>query len=484
MKKKLFVFLTVFSILLFAAVAQTEETGSQPDSIPSTTQLLLSYMENDPDLKNLLISAKKAALSYDSTKIDNGFDITLSSGTVTLLLGDDGTSVSAKPSAKAKLPAFSNLSASVQTNVSYTSNEANVSDTALSLGIDLISDSNIKTKVTLLKAERSVTEAERKLGKSGLATEKEFYTELKSLLSSISSIMNLENDYYTDRIDFEAKKIQGYSKTSSTYRKAELKVISDQHEIESSLHSFIHDCVVFYKKCGYDIQIDENTDLMTLVPSDIELSEPLNILDFSKEDYAAIESANWTYKINSLERSGQKSYSLSASAGYTLGNSKTNSDTVDAGLSGTVGGVSVGAGLSMPVGTDSFTPAVTLSVSLSPNTFKKNSITKQQNALTEEQELLAIQTAEAEYETTVVEMQQKLDSLLWDKNSIEQNLSMYEELEKDMASMYKQGFTSESEYLSAKTDLNTYILKKVINQIELLTYNDDVIMNFVPTQEK
>lgn len=134
----------------------------------------------------------------------------------------------------------------------------------------------------------------------------------------------------------------------------------------------------------------------------------------------------------------------------------------------------------MPVGGESNYPAITLSMSLTPNTFRKNSISKKQDALTEEQELLAIETAETEYETKVVETQQKLDSLLWEQKTIEQNLLMYEELEKDMASMYKQGFTSESEYLSAKTNLNSYILKKVMNQIDLIMYNDDVVMNFIP----
>ncbi len=456
------------------------ETVSDTVSLPDTTQLLLSYIENDSELKNLAIAAKKAQLSYDSTKIDKGFDITLASGNVTIKLTEDGSNISAKPSLKAKLSQASNLSAEVQTSVNSTQDDTKVSDTSVSLGIDIISTSNLSNKISLLKAERSVIEAERKLGKSVLSAEKDFYTQLKQLLNSINSIMSKQEQLYSDKIDFESVKVQGYSKTSSTYRKAELKVITNEHEIESSLHTLIHDCVVFYKKCGYDIQIDENTDLMSLVPSDIEAGTPLNILDFEKENYSSIESAKFTYKINSMERSTNKSYSLSASAGYTIDNSTTKSDTVDAGLSGTIGGLSLGAGVSMPVGGESNYPAITLSMSLTPNTFRKNSISKKQDALTEEQELLAIETAETEYETKVVETQQKLDSLLWEQKTIEQNLLMYEELEKDMASMYKQGFTSESEYRSAKTNLNSYILKKVMNQIELIMYNDDVVMNFIP----
>ncbi len=481
MKKQKFLIITVLSLFCYGLYSETPENKSELN-LPDTTQLLLSYIENDTELKNLTIAAKKAALSYDTTKIDNGFDISLASGNVTIKLSEDGTSIYASPSAKVKLPQASNLSAQVTTSVNYSENSTSIYDTSLAFGVDILSTSTLSNKISLMKAERSVIEAERKLGKRVLNAEKEFYTELKKLLTSINSIMTAKENLYSDKIDFEAVKIQGYSKASSTYRKAELKVITDQHDIEASLHTLIHDCVVFYKKCGFDIQIDDNTDLMSLVPSDIEAGTPLNILDFEKENYTSIESANWTYKINSMERSTNKNYSLSASASYTFDNSSTNSDSIDAGLSGSIGGLSLGAGVSIPVGTASNYPAITLSMSLNPNTFRKNSITKQQNSLTEEQELLAITAAETEYETLVVETQQKLDSLLWEEKSLEENVSLYAELEKDMSVLYKQGFTSESEYLSAQTNLNSYIIKQVINQIELIMYNDDVVMNFIPQE--
>ena len=123
----------------------------------------------------------------------------------------------------------------------------------------------------------------------------------------------------------------------------------------------------------------------------------------------------------------------------------------------------------------SSSPAYTFSATLTPNTFRKNSITKQQNELTEEQELLAIQSAESAYETMVVELQQKLDTLLWEKKTAEENISMYDDLEKDMAQLYKQGYTSETDYLSAKNNLNSSIIKKISNLIGLIIYNDDVI---------
>lgn len=477
MKKKLFFLFS--TSLFFLAIINAEPQSSQ--RLPDTTTLLLSYVENDAELKNLILAAKKSALSYQSAKIDTGFDVTLSSGSVTLQVNDDGTKLTAKPSVKMSLPQASNLSVTAQTNFSSESSNTSLSNTSVAVGIDIISSAVISNKLTKLKAERAVTEAQRKIEKRAIAAEKEFYTALKSLLSSINTIMTKRQTLYEDSIDLEAKKVQGYSESSSTYRQAELKVISDQHEIDSAIHSFKYDCVVFYKKCGYDLEIDYKADLMSFVPSGIDEVEPADILMFDKALYTEIENANWTYYINSMERSSKKNYSLSASAGYTFDNSITNSDSIDAGLSGTFGGLTVGAGISLPVKSSqsSISPAYTLSASLNPNVFRKNSITKKQNVLTEEQELLAIQTAESAYETKVVEFQQKLDTLLWEKKTIEENISMYGDLEKDMAQLYQQGYINETEYLSAKNNLNSSIIKKISNLIDLIIYNDDVISNFV-----
>ena len=473
-KKLLFLFSTA---LLFSA-ALSAQTSSTTQALPDTTRLLLSYVENDSELKNLTLAAKKAALSYESTKIDSGFDVTLSTGTITLKTSDDGNTLTAKPSVKASLPQASNLSVAAQTNYSSESADSKLSDTSVSVGVDIISSAVISNKLTKLKAERSVTEAQRKIEKRAIAAEKEFYTELKGLLTSINSIMTKRQTLYEDSIDLEAKKIQGYSKSSSTYRQAELKVISDQHEIESAIHSFKYNCIVFYKKCGYDLEIDDKADLMSFVPAGIDEVEPVDVTQFDKELYSEIENANWTYYINSMERSAKKTYSLSANAGYTFDNTSTKSDSIDAGVSGTIGGLTLGAGISLPVG-NSTTPAYTFSATLNPNTFRKNSITKQQNELTEEQELLAIKTAEASYETKVVELQQKLDTLLWEKKTAEENISMYDDLEKDMARLYKTGYVSETDYLSSKNNLNSSIIKKISNLIDLIIYNDDVVTNFV-----
>ena len=56
-KKHFFLFSTS---LFFLAIINAEPQGSQ--RLPDTTTLLLSYVENDAELKNLILAAKKSAL--------------------------------------------------------------------------------------------------------------------------------------------------------------------------------------------------------------------------------------------------------------------------------------------------------------------------------------------------------------------------------------------------------------------------------------
>ena len=447
-----------------------------------TQRLLLSYLENDVDLQKLTLSAQKAALSLDYTKVDEGFDITLASGTVTLTSDEGSAKIKASPSVKVSLPQASNLSVKAGASLVSSAASSTAQDVSLSASLDLISTNGLSRKISLLKAERAYKEALRKLQNQSLEAEKAFYTEYKALLSSIKQIIKAEQSLYSDSIDFDSVKAQGYSSSSSTYRLAEMKVLSDKHTVESNLRSLIHDYVVFYKKCGYDISLEANQDYLELIPNDIESPQAVDVLAFDKNTYAKIEEAKWTNEINSLERKADSTFSLAANAGYTYQNSVTDSDTLDAGLSFDLAGLSLGAGLSFPVGIEasaSSSPALTLSASLSPSSFKKNSIQKKQANLSEEAELLDIQSANSSYETYIVSAIQNLEGLNWEKNTINENYAMYSKLAEELESWYKMGIVTQSEYLSAKANAAMYKVEILINMLDFIIYNDEVKGNFI-----
>ena len=466
------IFIIISSLFLFISFLPALD-------LVSTQDLLLSYLENDVELQKLTLNAQKAELSEQSVKIDNGFDVSLSSGTVTIKASQDGTKITAKPKAEAELPQASNLSLSAETSFTSTSKDADLSDTTFSASVDIISDKNATRKVSLLKAQRTKLEAKRDVNARAIAAEKEFYSELKGLLSSINTIIKNQSTLYSDTIAFEQVKAKGYSSSSSTYRLSQMKVLSDQHTVDSGIKELIHDYVVFYKKCGYDLDLSGGNDIMNLLPKDIENVEEIDVTFLDKELFTKIESAKWTNYINSLERDSKKSFSLSVNGGYTIDNSITSSDTVNAGLTGSYQGLSLGAQVLFPVGSEENNPSFSLTASISLNTFRKAGITAKQNELLEEQELLDIQSAENSYKTYIVSARQSLEQLKWEQSTTKESLDMYVSLEKDLATWYKNGIISESEYLSAKTSLNQYKVETEINKIDLLIYNDEVKANFV-----
>lgn len=447
----------------------------------STEELLLSYLQNDSQLQELTLAAQKAELNLQQTNISNGFDINLTTGTITIRTVENSTVISAKPSINVSLPAASNLSINAKSEFTN-SNSSSISptDTSLSVNADIISNNLTSRTIALKKAERSLLEAKRKLEKRAISAEKEFYSNLKSLLNSTNSIIQSENSLYTDKIDFQKTIAQGFSKESSTYRLSEMKVLSDEHNIETAKHALVHSYVVFYMNCGYPVEFDINQDFTDLIPTDIPVIEAIDILSFDKESFTEIENAKWTYEINSLERNNHKNFSLSANAGYTFDNSVTKTDSVDAGVSGTFGGVTIGAGVNIPVGNETISknPVYNFSAAISPNTFRKNAITERTNQLTEEQELLTIQSAYTDYETAIVEALGELEEITWEKQTNEENYEMYAKLSEDLSEWYSQGFITQSEYLSAKTKMQQYNVKKIINQIDLIIYNNNVREKF------
>lgn len=452
----------------------------------STQELFYSYLKNDSNLKDLTIEAEKAQLALQSSKIDEGFDITLSTGSVTIqTLGDKSTLTVKSAGVSASLPQASNLTLSASSGASITnwdfansnSDSNSLSDTKLNLSVDLVSSSSLSRKITLLTAQRNLTQAKRNLQKQALQSETDFYTQLKALLTTTSEIITAQTQLYTDTIDFESIKAKGYSTSSSTYKLAQMKVMSDQHDIDNKIRSLIHDYLLFYKKCGYEITLDQDTDFYDLIPSDLPQVQALNIEDFEADKYTEIEEALWTYEINSLSRSASKSFTLSANGGYTFNNSTTSSNTIDTGLTSTIGGLNLTAGVSIPV--QGGNPAYTFSASLSPSTFFQNSITKKTNDLTEEQELLAIENARTNFETVKVDKEQELQDLEWNKQSYNESYTMYQDLANQLETHYKAGLIKESEYLSALSNAKNYKVKLISNLIDFIIYNNELQSLFV-----
>lgn len=485
MKRKLLCVLAAFfTINILGAV----------ELIP-TQQLLASYLEQDTDLKNLALELKKAKLNQQSTEIDKGFTIKLSTGDMTMTLGDNN-SFSVKPGVNATIPGMNNLGLNVSSQLSVADGKTTFDSASATVSVDIISSNKANRDISLLKSERSVLEAERNLTAKATDKEKSFYKSLSNLMNSISSIVQKQNTIIDDFNSLEKIKLQGYASTSATYIKAQMKLESSERDLESAIHTLIRDYKLFYASCGYEIEIPEDTDFKELIPEDIPEVEAEDISEYKAENYTQIESNLWNQTINQMTRDANTKLTLSANGGYTYRNNNGNgSNTVSAGVSAGYEGLSLSANVNVPIasgsssgaggaggmgaGSSGSSPTVTLGITYTPTTSKKNKISDQLTEISIEQEQMKIESAWSAYETAVLEKQLKLEDLEWDKETNQKNYEMYTAVEEQMLDYYKKGLISEKDYTSAVINTLQAKVKGLINRIDFIVYNDEVKAMFV-----
>ena len=447
-----------------------------------TQELLAAYLERDSELKNLALELQKSKLNNELSQINEGFSLKLSSGDMTFTFGDN-SSFKVSPGVNATLPQYNNLGLNLSGQMSVQDGQTSFDSASAKVSVDILSSNKTEREVSLLKSQRAVLEAERNLTSKAVEKEKTFYMNISSLLSSILNIVSKKNSLNDEYIEFEKIKLQGYSKTSSSYIKEEMKVMNLEHELEAAIHSLISDYKFFYFDCGYEIEIPSDTDFTQLIPDDIPVVEAVDINNYKAENFKQIESNLWTQKINQMSRDANKDFTLSANGGYTYKNSTTgNSNTVDAGVTAAYGGIGVDAGVHVPVSagdSGAASPSVSLGITYTPNTFKKNKINDQLTEISIEQEQMKVDSAYTDYEETVREMKIQLEDIKWSEETNNKNYKMHADVEKEMLDYYKRGFISERDYVSATIKTIQSEVKGLINRIDLIVYNDDVKAKFV-----
>lgn len=464
------------SILLFTAILiSTPLLFAESKTL---TDYLTGWLENDRDLKSAAISLQKAELSNEKSQIQNGFDITLSSGNMTFKTVNGTGTFSVNPSVKVALPSASNLTLSADTDITI-STSTNLENASLSAGIDILNTEKEKRQLTETKALRSVLEAKRQIEAKAQSSEKSFYSELRSLLKSSESITSSRTNLYSDKISFEKIKAQGYATTSSSYRLAEMKVNNDLHSIETSERQLNHDYELFLMKCGIKEDALSYKDFLKLLESEITEQEILTFDDFKKENYKSLENALWTQSINNLSRDADKNYSLKGNLGYTFNNTNAKdsggkpSDTINLGLSSSALGMNLSAGVNIPVNPGS-SPVFTAGISFSPNTLKLQKLGEKEDQLDIQSESISIETVLYNYDISAADKKQTAEDLLWTKQTTEENLSLYSKTESDMKYYFDRGIITESEYLSARNTKEKYEIEKTLNLIDIIISNCEV----------
>lgn len=444
-----------------------------------TDQLLASYLEQDSDLKNQALELQKAKLNQESTQIDKGISVKLQTGDMTFTFGDN-SSFSVKPAASLTIPQANNLGLNVNSQLSVKDGKTSFDSASATISVDVISANKANRQISLLQLERRVLEAERSLTGKALEKEKSFYKSLSSLMTSITTVLTKKATVFDDNVSFEKIKLQGYAKDSASYIKAELKLFTSQRDYEAAVHSLINDYKTFYISCGREIEIPDDADFTQLIPSDLVQVEALDITSFDKSNYKDIESNEWTKEINQMSRDASTKFTLTANGGYSYRNiNGSASNSVNAGISGSYEGIGLNASVSLPLADEKSSPSLTVGINWTPTTSKKNKISDQLEEIAIEQEQMKIDSAYSSYETSVQERQLKLADILWNIQSNQTNLEMYQKVEENMKTYYERGLISEKDYSSACNSTIQARVKQISGYIDLIIYNNEVRAMFV-----
>ena len=502
----IFSFFTIFS-------------GFADSNLPT---LLFGYLKNDLTLQKYTLTAQSKALDYDSAKISNGIALTLSTGTVKIQSSADGTKYTFTPSASLALPELNDtkLTASLpMTKKSGYESANNIEENgtfldngSIKLSTGIVTSAPLKRKITLLQAERAYIEAERAVQNQALTVENEFYTNLKTLYNYATKVLTARNDLYDDEIDLKVLTAQGYSKTSTSYRRKYLEIQSDRRNVFESLRKLERETAIFAVKCGAEYEqvfSPENFEkmkpeeignaafesVMAFLPAEIPGVEMEDVRSYKSEDYTKTENAVWSKYISDMKRKTDYSLEVGAYGGYTFNETSSKFDTVDGGITFDWRGISASAGVSLPTGQNLFplnastsgqtskSPVYTFSLTLTPNTWRLASIDKKQDELNEKIDEITVKSAADDYDTAVLDKLTERGDLRWSGKSYAEEYEMYSQLEYDMDKWLAQGSVTESDYLDAANSREKARMNLLINAVEKIIYNNNVKLMFVRENE-
>ncbi len=512
MKKRLG-FLIFFGMQIFF-LAATENHGEIADTqkYSKVYELLAGWLENDLELQKFNLKAQSALLDYDSTKITNGINLTLSSGSVKIQRTSDGTKCSFTPSATLSLPQNASLSATAPLSIKsgYESDNGTfVDDASVRLSAGIITSSRLKRKISLLESERAYIEAERALKNRAVTAEKEFYENIEKLFDCALEVLKKKNDLYDDEVSLRVLEAQGYSKTSSAYRLKNLNVQSEKRDVHELQRKFERETALFAIKCGFEyerafkdnvFEEDKSGDeaffaAISFLPSEIPEIKMIDVLDYKVEDYASSEAAQWNKIIGEMKQKADYSLELSGYAGYTFNDSLSNYDTVDCGLVFDWRGISASAGVAFPTGKTvlpfestsslikSKNPVYTFSIALNPNTWRLASINARQDKIKSQIYDIEIKSAADDYESDILDKITLRSDLEWAKKSYREEFDMYSKLAEDMKVWLSQGIVTESDYLDALNNREKARINLMSNLVDMIIYNSSVRLLFVSTAE-
>jgi hypothetical protein len=420
------------------------------DGVPAIERLLAGYLENDAALRELAVKTRQAELARERAGIKQGFDFNLSTGNTRLSFENGGTELSVAPKAELSLPALNGTSLIFSTPMVVEGGGSGsgfaLENAQLSLSTNITSKYRKQREITLLKADRALLEARRALNERALLAEKTFFETLRSLYDAEIQALSNEENAYTKEIELAVAVSQGHPPSSVKYRTLKLEAEDALRAAEEERRLLARKIAGFSRDCGLEFNVMPQYKAQSVEGNALE-SEADFGQDEQKPRFSAVESAKWRAFLGKLERDAAGDLEIKAQGGFTAWN--TNFDkqlSADAGITLDWKGMIFALGTQVPIYGEEKYPAFSLSLGFQAGKHRAAALTGEEKRLAAETESLAVMNASRAWEDAVDTVRDERDGLIWEKQRLAQQHTLYAELLRDTQALYNQGYISESEY--------------------------------------
>lgn len=485
------------ALFLLATVAVSAFSSDSEGSVP-LEELLAGYIANHREIQTLLIQLQQQELSYDSTAISQGIQVNLSTGNFSI----GSSQVRGEPSLTVSMPKlngtyveatlplqfdYNGATASLPAQGNASGGSSAIQGASFTIGTEIIGNSGKSSRLSMLKAERILLEAQRQIQNQTLAVEKEFYSKIKELYSSHANLLSSQDTVYTAELDLATLRVQGYSASSTRYRTKELEVLSAQRNVEKQRRILQRELELFSQKCGL---VPAALSMESLASAQGILAQTgiLEALPTAGiEEFTTMEAAQWNLFATQQEIQANAPLTLSAEAGYTYRNQAatgtTEADSIHGALVLQGFGGRLSGGVTLPVagdgGSQRQTPSGQVSLSWSPNEMKTQSLQRSQRQLSLQLAQLRIQEAEEQYEEAMEDSRLTWEDLLWSRQVAQEQLPLYQQLAEDAINLYNRGMTTETEYNQAITNRDKAQIQCEIADLDLIIHDISTRQLFV-----
>ena len=165
----------------------------------SFQDLLADDLANHREIQSMMMQLEQRQLASRATEISQGVKVSLSTGTISI----GSSQVRSEPALSIKLPQLNATYVEAKVPIQMLSQQpqsenvgktgTRVEGASLSIGTEILGGSGKTARLTLLKSQRSLLEAQRAVKGQALTVEKEFYAKVKELYSSYASLLAERN---------------------------------------------------------------------------------------------------------------------------------------------------------------------------------------------------------------------------------------------------------------------------------------------------